>query len=418
LSPTTSAFTVHVLAPLGTKVAETALLRPRRSAATWENAGSHSGEPSIADKDEVPGSSPGRPTNHRPRSQRCWQRAGAARCRLGPRWGRTPIPAGASSGPLRVRPPGRQARRRPPTVVAHPAEDGSHAAAAATSCCSLLPCPQRRRRDGLRTPAWPARSLSGQAQPPRPAPNPAARVRHRPPPDQRDFGSVARVPASSTVDRVVDGPAAIGPPPVPVVTVARPARPGPNATLSMGGDGPVRTDGGRPQTAGHRTGGQQTAGQRTAGRWMGQQTADRRTLWTMTPGDRTPDGWTAGSRTPIPDGWTPPAGHRRPTPWLACWQCRPRRRRPTSRSGWTLLRADAVWASNNQDRSAARTPRASTLLRTGLATAATVSCRWYAAGQLAPWRTAVLRRLRVERRANGEASSVNGKGVVGRLKPR
>jgi hypothetical protein len=52
-------------------------------------------------------------------------------------------------------------------------------------------------------------------------------------------------------------------------------------------------------------------------------------------------------------------------------------------TGWTLLRADAVRASNNQDRSAARTPRARTLLRTGLATAATFSCRWYAAVQLA-----------------------------------
>jgi hypothetical protein len=75
-----------------------------------------------------------------------------------------------------------------------------------------------------------------------------------------------------------------------------------------------------------------TAGQRTAGRWTGgQQTAERRTLWTMTPGDRTPDGRTAGSRTPNPDGWTPPAGHRRPTPWRACWRCRPRRRRLSSR---------------------------------------------------------------------------------------
>jgi hypothetical protein len=70
-------------------------------------------------------------------------------------------------------------------------------------------------------------------------------------------------------------------------------------------------------------------------------------------------------------------------------------------SGWTLLRADAVRASNNQDRSAARTPRAPTLLRTGLATAATVSCRQSAAVQLAPWRTAVLERFRVESRADG-----------------
>jgi hypothetical protein len=68
--------------------------------------------------------------------------------------------------------------------------------------------------------------------------------RHRPPPDQRDFGSVARVPASATVDRAVDGPAATGPPLVPVVTVARSPSPGPQRRrLSMGGDGRVRTDG-------------------------------------------------------------------------------------------------------------------------------------------------------------------------------
>jgi hypothetical protein len=59
-------------------------------------------------------------------------------------------------------------------------------------------------------------------------------------------------------------------------------------------------------------------------------------------------------------------------------------------TGWTLLRAGVVWASNHQDRSAGGTPRAPTLLRMGLATAATVSCRWYAAVQLAPWRTALV----------------------------
>jgi hypothetical protein len=59
-------------------------------------------------------------------------------------------------------------------------------------------------------------------------------------------------------------------------------------------------------------------------------------------------------------------------------------------TGWTLLRADVVWASTNQDRSAARTLGAATLLGRGLATAATVSCRWYAAVQLAPRRTALL----------------------------
>jgi hypothetical protein len=49
----------------------------------------------------------------------------------------------------------------------------------------------------------------------------------------------------------------------------------------------------------------------------------------------------------------------------------------------------------NQDSSAASTTR------TGPALAATVGCRCYSAVQLAPRRTAVLRRLRVERRTEG-----------------
>ena len=75
-------------------------------------------------------------------------------------------------------------------------------------------------------------------------------------------------------------------------------------------------------------------------------------------------------------------------------------------SGWTLLRANVVWASNHQDRSASRDAEGPTLPRMGLAAAATVSCRWYAAVQLAPRRTALLGRSRVEPRADGEASSV------------
>jgi hypothetical protein len=119
-------------------------------------------------------------------------------------------------------------------------------AGAATSRCSLplVPTAPPPATGRSARPAWPAWSVGGQAEPPRPAPNPAARVRHRPPPDQRDLGSVARVPASATVDRAVDGPAATGPPLVPVVTVARSPSPGPHRRrLSMGGDGRVRTDG-------------------------------------------------------------------------------------------------------------------------------------------------------------------------------
>jgi hypothetical protein len=70
-------------------------------------------------------------------------------------------------------------------------------------------------------------------------------------------------------------------------------------------------------------------------------------------------------------------------------------------TGWTLLRADVVWASTNQDRSAARTLGASTLLWMGLATAATVSLqvvRRRPAGALAH----CSRRIRwVESRAEG-----------------
>jgi hypothetical protein len=179
-------------------------------------------------QDEVPGSSPGRPTTHRPRSQRCRQRAGRARCRLGPRWGRAPIPAGTSSGPSGSAPPGRQARRRPPTVVAPPAEDASHVAGAATSRAACARAHSAAAHEGrsVRRPGLPGRSR-GQARPLRPAPTPAARVRHRPPTGQRDFASVARVPASWTVVEPSTARQPPGPPPVPVVTVARPARPGP-----------------------------------------------------------------------------------------------------------------------------------------------------------------------------------------------
>jgi len=257
---------------------------------TWGKGGPHSGYRHLADKDEVPGSSPGRPTTYRRRSERCRHRAGRACCRLGPRWGRTPIPPAPP-----VAPPG------PPTRAAGSATTTNRGRTQPrTPATRRLQSPRaaaRSRahraaaRDGRsRAPAWPAWSLSGQARPPRPTTQPGGPGPPRPPTDQRDLGSVATAPrASWTVARAVDGPAATGPPPVPVVTVARPPRPGPPTPLPEGGgDGRVRTDGGRHQTA---------------GRWRaGQRTAERRTLWTTTPGDRTPDGWTAGSRTPTPDG--------------------------------------------------------------------------------------------------------------------
>jgi hypothetical protein len=218
---------------------------------TWGNAGPHGVQLKIADKDEVPGSSPGRPTINRRRSEHCRRRVRSAGCRLGPhvhpgrhvQW-----PSGSAHPGVRLGDDHAPWSRTQP-------EDGSHAAGAATSHCSLLPCPQHGRRG--------------------PHPDPAARVRHRPPTNQRDFGSIARVPASATIDRAVDGPASTGPPPDPVVTVTRPPRLGPRRlrgrrrTCPDGRGGRTRLDtggadsrrptagpSGRPQVTGHRTAGQ------------------------------------------------------------------------------------------------------------------------------------------------------------------
>jgi hypothetical protein len=264
-----------------------------------------------------------------------------------------------------------------------------------------------------RRPGLPGRSAGKRGRPgPHPPGGPGP-----PPTSHRPTRRRQRRPRPGLRDRrrAVDGPAATGASTRPVVTVARPARPGPQRhRLSMGGYGRVRTDG---QTPDGWTPHGWTADGWTLDGWT--QPADRRTLRTTTPGDRTPDGWTAGSRTPNPDGWTPHAGHRRPTPWLPAGSVDHGDDARPLYTGWTLLRADAVRVSNNQDRSAARTPRAPTLLRTGLATAATFSCRWYAAVQLAPRRTALLGRLRVERKANGEASSImQGSTVQRRRKQR
>ena len=65
-------------------------------------------------------------------------------------------------------------------------------------------------RDGrsARRPGLPGRSAGKRG---RRGPHPTRRPGSPPtPPDQRDFGSVARVSASATVDRAVDGPAATG----------------------------------------------------------------------------------------------------------------------------------------------------------------------------------------------------------------
>jgi hypothetical protein len=180
----------------------------------------------MPDKDEVPGSSPGRPTTQPSRSERCRQRAGSVRCRLGPRWGRTPIPAGTSRGLSGAAHPGRQARRRPRTVVAPQPEDGSHAAGAATSRCSPPRAHSAAARDGrsARRPDLPGRSAR-------------TRGRRGPHPTRRPGSATDLPPTNATaaawphpgLPRPSIEPSTArqphGPPPVPV-RVARPARPG------------------------------------------------------------------------------------------------------------------------------------------------------------------------------------------------
>jgi hypothetical protein len=237
-------------------------------------------------------------------------RAGAAR----------PSPP-APQWPRRGRPPGRQARPRPPTVVAHPAPGRQprgmrppHAAACSVPTAQPpatgaphagLACLVAQRANAIAAARTPTRRPGSASHLPSANATWAASPASRPPRPSLE-PSTARQPP--------------GPPPVLVVRVARSPRPGPNATAWVGGDGRVRTGGGRHQTAGQRT-----AGQRTAGRWMGgQQTTDRRTSGRppQVTGHRTAGQPDPGH--PRPDRWTPPAGHRRPTPWRACWQGRPR----------------------------------------------------------------------------------------------
>src|SRR5829696_6861353 len=136
---------------------------------------------------------------------------GALAARLGPRWGRTPIPAGTSNGPAGAAHPAVRLGDDHTAWSSTQPEDASTRPVPPPRAAACPSCPPRGRpRRAPRTPAGPGWSLSGQARPPRPAPDPAARVASQLPLTQRDFGSVARVPASATVDRAVDGPAATG----------------------------------------------------------------------------------------------------------------------------------------------------------------------------------------------------------------
>jgi hypothetical protein len=191
-----------------------------------------------------------------------------------------------------VAPPGPPTRTsgsgddHPPWSRTQP-KDGRHAAAAATSRCRLLPRPPRRRpRRAGRTPGLACRvaqraSAAAAARTPTRRPGSATDL---PPANATSAAAPASRPPRPS-DRAVDGLAATGPPPVPVVTVARPARPGPQRHRLRRGDGRVRTgrtpDGWtldgvdsrrptagpsgrrRPQVTGHRTAGQPDPGRRT-----------------------------------------------------------------------------------------------------------------------------------------------------------
>jgi hypothetical protein len=185
---------------------------------------------SISDKDEVPGSSPGRPTSHSRRSQRCRQRAGNARRQPGPHRGRTPSPPArplAPPGPPirtsasattthRGRPPGprtaatRQAR--PPRAAAR---SRAHSAAAATGRSARRPgLPGRSAvKPGRRRPTTRPRSATD---------TPIGRLA------SRAASPTSRPPGPST--EPLDGAAAHRPRSVPVVTVARHTGLVPNAT--------------------------------------------------------------------------------------------------------------------------------------------------------------------------------------------
>jgi hypothetical protein len=186
---------------------------------------------------------------------------------------------------------------------------------------------------------------------------------HRHPTDAARLGGLARIQPSLAVDRALQEAAAHRPRPVPVARVAPPHRPGPQRH-------PLRWE--ETDASGRTGGGPQTAGRWTAGRWTAGP-LDPRTTTTQVIGHRTgwtPDGWTAGSWTANRMG-----GH-------ACWtrtgdrrhgwhpgHCRARRRRPTAG-----CRLDAPPDSG---RLGEQQPGqlSSKDHQTGLATAATVSCR-------------------------------------------
>jgi hypothetical protein len=203
-------------------------LRPRRSGVTWGKGGPHSGYRHLADKDEVPGSSPGRPTTHRRRSERCCPQAGRTHWLPGPRWGRTPIPAGKLIGPsVPVHPGVNLHDHHPPWSRTQPrtaaTRQGRQPRAAA---CSRAHSAAASHGRSARRPGLPGQSAGKRRRPHTTQPG-RRRHPHRPTRSRQRRplpGPLGRRPSRSTVRQP------IGTSPVPVVQC--PGRTGlvPNAT--------------------------------------------------------------------------------------------------------------------------------------------------------------------------------------------
>jgi len=347
----------------------------------------------MPDKDEVPGSSPGRPTSHRRRSERCRQQAGSARWLPGPRWGRTPIPAGKPIGPSGpVHAGGRHLDNHAQWSPTHPG-NGSLAAGAASSRALAQPPATGAPHARL---AYPGGSVKHGRRHTRPGPGPPPTA----PPTMGDLGGVAGVRAFSAVgpsrsrtrqptgtwarSRGAGCLAASASPQCHRLMGTRRTRPDGRTPDGWTPDGRTPDPGRRAQVTGHRAdwtpGGLDTG---RTGHWTGR---------------------TAGPRTTEPDGWTPMLdADRRPTPWLAFWHVEHGDGACPLDGRWTLGWAAASGRSTNQDSSAATTTRGITLLRTGLDHRHDRQLLGRFAGQAAPRRTAVLKResLGVRRRVGG-----------------
>jgi hypothetical protein len=147
-------------------------------------------------------------------------------------------------------------------------------------------------------------------------------------------------------------------------------------------------------------------GRTPAGRTVGPRTTEPadRTPDSWTSDGWTPDGWTTGPRPWEPDGWTPNGGRGPARDGMAGAPALPASSdaRPLG-AVRKLHRSDATWSIRNQDSSAERTLGH---CREGLTTGVTRQRQGDTTAQGAPRRIALLGRLRVERRANGDASSV------------